>query len=187
MWSSPAARSGVRSSIRAVRLMSVTVVGGLLLVAGLAALVLPGPGMLLCILGLIVLASEYVWAQRSLHWARRKSQQSIERGASSRLATYGSVAAGIGLLGVGLTELIVGLPVVTSLSAVMLMASGLVVIGTTGWSRRQHLRAQPGSGRDLLVQSSRQRFPGHGWRHFPAGVVGAQSDDRRGEQEKAAG
>ncbi|MDX6228335.1 MAG: putative transrane protein, partial [Frankiales bacterium] len=70
MWSTPAARPGVRASIRAVRLMAVSIVGGLLLVAGLAALVLPGPGMLLCILGLVLLASEYAWAQRSLHWAR---------------------------------------------------------------------------------------------------------------------
>jgi uncharacterized protein (TIGR02611 family) len=125
--------------------MAVSIVGGLLLVAGLAALILPGPGMLLCILGLVLLATEYVWAQRSLHWARRKSQQSIERGAASRMATYGSIASGLGLLVLGITELIVGLPIVTSLGAVMFIASGPVIIGTTAWSRRQHLRAPEGS------------------------------------------
>jgi uncharacterized protein (TIGR02611 family) len=126
--------------------MVVTIIGGLLLVAGVAALVLPGPGMLLCILGLIVLASEYVWAQRSLHWARRKSQQSIERGASSRIATYASVTGGFGLLVVGIAELVVGVPMVTSLSAAMFIASGSVIVATTAWSRRQHLRASQGRG-----------------------------------------
>jgi hypothetical protein len=143
--------------------------------------------MLLCILGLIVLASEYVWAQRGLHWARRKSQQSIERSAASRVATYGSVAAGLGLLAAGLTELVVGLPLATTLSAAMLIASGVVVVGTTGWSRRQHLQARQSSGRHLLVESSRQGLPDRGGRHLPAGVVGTQGDDRRGEQEQAAG
>ncbi len=127
---------------RSIRLVVVTSVGGLLLVAGLAALVLPGPGMLLCILGLIVLASEYVWAQRSLHWARRRSQQSIERGASSRVTTGASITAGLGLLVIGGTELAVGLPLLTAFSAAMLIVSGGVVIGTTGWSRRQYLRAR---------------------------------------------
>ncbi|MDX6208273.1 MAG: hypothetical protein QOE24_664 [Frankiales bacterium] len=156
MWSTPVARTGVRTSIRAVRLMAVTIVGGVLLVAGVAALVLPGPGMLLCILGLIVLASEYVWAQRSLHWARRKSQQSIERGASSRLATYASVVGGFGLLVVGVVELIVGVPWVTSLSAAMFLVSGSVIIGTTAWSRRQYVRAPDDSAPPLHPQRSRQ-------------------------------
>jgi uncharacterized protein (TIGR02611 family) len=44
-------------------------------VVGLAMLVLPGPGILLVIAGLAVLATEYVWAQRALNYARRKGTE----------------------------------------------------------------------------------------------------------------
>ena len=41
-------------------------VGWLLLLAGVAALILPGPGLLLCFAGLAVLSRQYGWARR---WA----------------------------------------------------------------------------------------------------------------------
>ncbi len=46
----------------------VTVVGGTILVFGLALLVLPGPAFVVIPLGLAVLATEFVWARR---WLRR--------------------------------------------------------------------------------------------------------------------
>jgi uncharacterized protein (TIGR02611 family) len=51
------------------------VVGLVLVAAGLVLLVLPGPGILLVIAGLAVLATEYVWAQRALNFARRKGTE----------------------------------------------------------------------------------------------------------------
>src|SRR3972149_1769031 len=42
--------------------IAVTVFGFVLLLAGLAMMVLPGPGVLVIIAGLAVLAAEYVWA-----------------------------------------------------------------------------------------------------------------------------
>ena len=45
------------------------------LIAGIALLVLPGPGWLLIFIGLTILASEYVWAQRLLNAAKRKAEQ----------------------------------------------------------------------------------------------------------------
>ena len=50
---------------------AVLLLGVLLLVAGLAMLVLPGPGWAAIILGLVVLASEYAWAHRVLEPVRR--------------------------------------------------------------------------------------------------------------------
>ena len=140
MSSSRAPRSAGRTPLRAFRLVAVTVVGWLLLIAGIAALVLPGPGMLLCVLGLAVLAREYTWARRGLHWARAKSQQSIARSASSRVATAGSVLGGLALMAVGLVELVIGLPLIGTVTAVLLLASGVVVVGTTTWARRQFVR-----------------------------------------------
>ncbi len=49
------------------------VVGSMLLVVGIAGLFLPLlPGWLLIIPGLVVLAGEFVWAQRLLESARRR-------------------------------------------------------------------------------------------------------------------
>ncbi len=47
-------------------------VGTAVLVTGLFLVPLPGPGWLIVILGLAILASEFTWAQRILHWVRDK-------------------------------------------------------------------------------------------------------------------
>jgi len=61
---------GKRSVIRQTRRIIVTVVGVVLVILGLLLLVLPGPGLLVTILGLAVLGSEYDWAQDLLAWVR---------------------------------------------------------------------------------------------------------------------
>jgi hypothetical protein len=55
--------------------VGITIAGVLLLIGGAALLVLPGPGLLVIIAGLAVLATEYVWAQRLLKIARDKAEQ----------------------------------------------------------------------------------------------------------------
>ena len=140
MGSSPVRRSGGHGPLRAFRLVAITVVGWLLLIAGVIALVLPGPGMLLCVLGLVVLAREYAWARRSLAWARAKSQASIGRSASSRPATVLSELGGLALVAVGVLELVVGLPVLGTVTATLLILSGCVVVATTAWARWQYVR-----------------------------------------------
>ena len=57
------------------RRIGVTIVGFAVLLAGVALLVLPGPGWLLIFIGLGILSSEYVWAQRMLHVAKRKAEE----------------------------------------------------------------------------------------------------------------
>lgn len=133
-------RSGGGAPLRAFRLIAVTVVGWLLLIAGVVALVLPGPGMLLCLLGLLVLAREYAWARRSLTWARAKTQESVARSSSSRTATAASELGGLAMVLVGLAELVVGLPLLGTVTAALLIASGCVIVGTTAWARWQYLR-----------------------------------------------
>jgi uncharacterized protein (TIGR02611 family) len=56
---------------RFARRGGVFLVGVALLVAGAAMLVLPGPGIAVILLGLVVLAREFDWARRALDWARR--------------------------------------------------------------------------------------------------------------------
>ena len=82
----------------------VLLVGFGLVLAGIAMLVLPGPGWASIILGFIVLASEYAWARRLLEpvrrWARRAADAALDPRVRKRnLAIAGSLAvAGVGLV-----------------------------------------------------------------------------------------
>ena len=50
-----------------------TVSGWIIIGLGIAGLALPFvPGVVLIVLGLVILSSQYVWAQRVLAWLRRK-------------------------------------------------------------------------------------------------------------------
>jgi hypothetical protein len=60
---------------RSGKRVAVTIAGFLVLLAGAAMLVLPGPGILVIIAGLAILATEYVWAQRLLRLAKEKANQ----------------------------------------------------------------------------------------------------------------
>lgn len=60
---------------RSARRVAVAALGGALIVGGLVLLVLPGPGMLLIVAGLAVLASEFAWAHSALRVAKRKAGQ----------------------------------------------------------------------------------------------------------------
>jgi hypothetical protein len=56
----------VRFIARSTRRIAVTAVGGAVLLAGLAMLVLPGPGFLVIVLGFAILGTEYAWAAAAL-------------------------------------------------------------------------------------------------------------------------
>ena len=79
----------------------VLIVGMSVLMAGVAMLVLPGPGWAAIILGLVILASEYAWARRVLEpvkrWARRAADLALDPRRRRRnlviVAVVGAVAA----------------------------------------------------------------------------------------------
>jgi uncharacterized protein (TIGR02611 family) len=60
---------------RNAKRVGITIAGFALILAGIAMLVLPGPGWAAIFLGLAVLATEYVWAQRTLNFAKRKATE----------------------------------------------------------------------------------------------------------------
>ena len=66
--------------------IGVAIAGGLLILVGLALLVLPGPGWLFIFLGLGVLATEFVWAERLLLKAKARAQQAKDKVADRRQA-----------------------------------------------------------------------------------------------------
>jgi Putative transmembrane protein (PGPGW) len=48
------------------------VIGGLLLIAGLAMMVLPGPGLMVVAVALVILGTEFEWPRRVLQSVRRR-------------------------------------------------------------------------------------------------------------------
>jgi hypothetical protein len=60
---------------RSGKRIAVTVAGVAVLLVGVAMLVLPGPGFLVIIAGLAILATEYVWAERLLRKAKQRAMQ----------------------------------------------------------------------------------------------------------------
>jgi uncharacterized protein (TIGR02611 family) len=62
------------------RRLAISIVGFVLLLAGIAGLALPLlPGWLLIIAGLAVLATEYTWAERTLDAAKRRAKQAANK------------------------------------------------------------------------------------------------------------
>ena len=59
--------------------MAVSVVGAVLVVAGLAMMVLPGPGILVIALGFAVLGTEYAWAAAALQRTKKAAGAAGER------------------------------------------------------------------------------------------------------------
>lgn len=78
------------------------VLGWILLLAGIAAMVLPGPGLLLMAAGLAVLSQQYTWAERLLDpvllRALRAAAEGVETWPRIIASTIG--ALGIGAFGV---------------------------------------------------------------------------------------
>lgn len=73
----------LRFIMRSAKRIAVLVVGLALVAGGLAMLVLPGPGILVVILGLAVLATEFVWAERMLDKAKRQADRARRKAQGS--------------------------------------------------------------------------------------------------------
>ena len=123
---------------RMVKTVVVAVLGGLLTLAGIGLLVLPGPGFVLVAAGLAVLATRFSWAKKPLDYARDKAEQGIEEVGKSPLRAAGAAIAALVLIALGVLALAgIDLPFVNTLSAVVLIISGLFLIGTIFFARRQ--------------------------------------------------
>jgi Putative transmembrane protein (PGPGW) len=75
--------------------------GGLLLIVGVVLLVLPGPGLLLVLAGLLVLANGFPSAQRFVEPVQKRAMQAAEESVSSPLRILFSVGTGLVLIAAG--------------------------------------------------------------------------------------
>lgn len=84
-----------------LRRTGIEVAGWTLIVAGLAALVLPGPGLLMLVAGLAVLGLRYHWARRFLHPVKAKAFQAAATGVKTWTRVAGSVLGALCIMGIG--------------------------------------------------------------------------------------
>ena len=65
--------------LRNVKRLIVLVVGGTILLIGIALIVLPGPAFIVIPAGLAILATEFVWARTLLNKVKEKAMQAKEK------------------------------------------------------------------------------------------------------------
>lgn len=78
--------------------VAVLTTGSLILLAGLAMLLLPGPGWASIFLGLAILATEFAWAQRLLGWTKRQARLAAERALDPRVRRRNQILVTVGLI-----------------------------------------------------------------------------------------
>lgn len=131
-------------------------VGWLLIVAGIAALILPGPGLLMLAAGLVILSQEYEWAERRVEPIKKKALRGAAEGVETTFRIALSTTFALVLIACGVVW-IVGpempdwwpLPDWSWLpggaaTGVTQVLSGLIAIGLIIYSyRRFRVRQEP--------------------------------------------
>ena len=126
----PAHKTGVL-----LRRIVVTILGVALVVVGVLLLVLPGPGLLLVLAGLIVLANEYPWAQRRVAPVRRQAIAAAQFSVASRLRIAWTAVVGVALVVAGIVWMVVpSLPFGGVGTGSSLVLSGVILLGLLAYS-----------------------------------------------------
>ena len=126
----------------------VAVLGIALLLVGIALLVLPGPGFVLIAGALALLATQFEWAKVPLDYAKDKAEAGVQEVAKSWWRASFAVICALVLVAIGIVDLAgVEVPWVNTLTAVLLILSGLFLVGTLVYAvlqaRRRGAAASP--------------------------------------------
>lgn len=118
--------------------IAVLVAGGLVLLVGVALLVLPGPGLLLVLAGLLILANEFPAVEKCVDPVQDRAMKAAEDSVSSPLRIAGSVLAGLALIAAGvLWGLFPDLPLGGWPTGSSLMLSGVILLALLVYSYRR--------------------------------------------------
>lgn len=120
--------------MHALKRCAVTIVGAALLLVGAAMMVLPGPGILIIVAGLAVLATEYVWAQRLLRRAKSQAEKVQEASVASPARTGATIAFAVGLLALGVAMVLLpdlAVPLWSPVTGAILAVTALILLTTT--------------------------------------------------------
>jgi hypothetical protein len=114
------------------------VVGGALLLVGLALLVLPGPGLILVVGGVAVLARAFPRLERHLAPLRARAAQVAEESVRSPWRLAGSILVGVALIAAGIVwGLVDEVPFRGWQVGASLLISGVVLFTLLAYSYRQ--------------------------------------------------
>ncbi|HET7327879.1 MAG TPA: PGPGW domain-containing protein [Nocardioidaceae bacterium] len=124
------------------------VAGWALVLVGTAALLLPGPGLLLLLAGLIVLSQQYVWAARRVEPMKARAFDAAEQGVRTGPRIAASVASACAVMGAGVVwglDPTIGtwgpigprLPFGGWATGLSLILSGLIALALIGYSIRR--------------------------------------------------
>lgn len=135
-----------------LRRTGIEFVGWTLILVGIPALVLPGPGLLMMFAGIAVLSQQYDWARRAVEPMKRKAFEAATIGVRTwpRIFTSGAGACGVVAAGIvwGIAPTIptfdvLGYPVGPELpfagwfTGISIIVSGLVAFVLLGYSIRR--------------------------------------------------
>lgn len=90
----------------ALKRTGVTVLGWVLVLAGVAALVLPGPGLLMLFAGLAVLSQEYAWAERRVEPVKQAAFRAAAEGVQTWPRIVLSALGACWLFGIGIVWIV---------------------------------------------------------------------------------
>jgi uncharacterized protein (TIGR02611 family) len=79
---------------RSTLLVGVGLVGGTVTAAGVVMLVTPGPGLVVIIAGLAILATQFAWAERALDRMKQKAIAARDKASARRADRRAEAAAG---------------------------------------------------------------------------------------------
>ncbi len=152
----------LRSSVKLLRRVVVTLVGVAILAVGVVLLAAPGPGVLVIALGLFTLSLEYEWAQRRLETVRQKAADLADMAVAKPWSTVGSVLAALGLIAAGIVlGLVKKLPFSSWWTGGSLIAGGVIALATIVVSIAQARRARraglPTAAEELKAEHEQER------------------------------
>ncbi len=84
-----------------VRKAGILVLGWVLVLAGVAALVLPGPGLLLLLAGMTILSQEYEWARRRVEPVKVRALQTAQESVQTTPRIALSILSALVIVGIG--------------------------------------------------------------------------------------
>jgi len=134
----------------AVKRLVLETVGWILVLGGIAALVLPGPGLLMLFAGMVILSRQYTWAERRLRPVERQAKKTAADSVQTWPRILASLTLSLWLVAVGIVFFIH--PPAPSwwpvdeqwwlpggvLAGATLVASGLLALGMIVYSFRHY-------------------------------------------------
>ena len=123
---------------RPVRRALIAVAGGVLTVVGVILLVLPGPGLVLVLAGLLVLASEFPAVSRYVAPVRERAMKTAQDSVATPVRIAATATGGALLIAAGIVWATQDwLPLSSWSAGSSLILSGLIVFALLVWSYRR--------------------------------------------------